>query len=100
MTCHDARGLLSDLVDRALTPDEQRRVEAHLAGCADCRKEHERFLATVTLLQRMERPRAPVGFVDRVLRTIPGSESEGNPQLNRPSRVDLTQSTKVFSGQD
>src|SRR5262245_28653416 len=67
MTCHETRELLSDLVDGALTPDEEARVEAHLGGCADCRKEHERFRATVTLLQRMERPRAPVGFVDRVL---------------------------------
>jgi hypothetical protein len=67
MTCPDARELLSDLVDGALTPDEQGRIEAHLAGCADCRKEHERLRATVALLQRMDRPRAPVGFVDRVL---------------------------------
>ncbi len=67
MTCPDARELLSDLVDGALTPDEQARIEAHLAECADCRKEHERLRATVALLQRMERPRAPVGFVDRVL---------------------------------
>lgn len=67
MNCHDARDLLSGLVDGALTPDEQSRVEAHLADCADCRKEHERFSATITLLRQMERPRAPIGFVDRVL---------------------------------
>ena len=70
MNCHDARELLSALVDGELTPDEQTRVEAHLAQCADCRKEHERLGATITLLRTMDRPRAPVGFVDRVLEAV------------------------------
>jgi hypothetical protein len=67
MTCHDARELFSDWTDEALTAEDRARVAAHLAECADCRKELERFRATVALLNRMERPRAPVGFVDRVL---------------------------------
>lgn len=67
MNCHDARELFSDWVDEALTAEERARVGAHLAGCADCRKELERFGGIVALLRRVERPRAPVGFVDRVL---------------------------------
>ena len=67
MTCHDARELFSDWTDDALTVEQRARVEAHLGQCADCRKELERFTATVALLHRTERPRAPVGFVDRVL---------------------------------
>ena len=70
MNCHETRELLSGLVDGALTPEEQRGVDSHLAECADCRKEHERFSATITLLRRMERPRPPVGFVDRVLASV------------------------------
>lgn len=67
MSCHDARELFSGWVDEALTADERASVDAHLAECADCRKELERFEATLTLLHRVARPRAPVGFVDRVL---------------------------------
>ena len=70
MNCHDARELLSGLVDAELTPDEQSLVETHLAECADCRKDHERLGATVALVRQMERPRAPVGFVDRVLEVV------------------------------
>ena len=67
MTCHDARELFSDLTDDVLTAAERASVDAHLAACADCRKELERFRATVGLLRRLERPRAPAAFVDRVL---------------------------------
>jgi len=70
MNCHDARELLSALVDGELTPDDQRQVEAHLAGCADCRKERERLGSTIVLLGQLDRPRAPVGFVDRVLEAV------------------------------
>jgi hypothetical protein len=35
--CHDVEPQLSDLIDGALLPDEQRRVEAHLDACAHCR---------------------------------------------------------------
>src|SRR5206468_1121388 len=41
--------------------------DAHLAGCADCRRERERFGRTLALLHAVEPARAPVGFVDRVL---------------------------------
>jgi Putative zinc-finger len=67
MTCADARDTLSALVDDALAPAERAAVEAHLSTCADCRRELERLRATVALLQGMERPRAPAGFVDRVV---------------------------------
>ncbi len=66
MTCHDARASLSVFLDEALAPDERREVEAHLEGCAECRRELERLRQTVALLHRVEPARAPVGFVDRV----------------------------------
>lgn len=67
MTCDDARESLSAFLDEALEPEERRRVEAHLAGCADCPRELERLRQTVALLRRVEPARAPVGFVDRVV---------------------------------
>src|SRR5262249_49133855 len=70
VTCADARDTRSALVDDALVPAERAAVETHLATCADCRRELERLRATVALLQGMERPRAPVGFVDRVVAAV------------------------------
>ena len=67
MSCHDAREWLSDLLDDALEADARAQVDAHLAGCAECRRELERLRATVSLLRAVERPRAPAGFVERVL---------------------------------
>ena len=67
MSCHDAREWLSDLLDDALAPEARAQVDAHLAGCADCRRELDRLRATVSLLHAVERPQAPAGFVDRVL---------------------------------
>ena len=70
MTCQDARAWLSDLLDEALGPERRGDVEAHLAGCAECRFELDHLRATVLALQGLERPRAPVGFVDRVVRRV------------------------------
>jgi hypothetical protein len=67
VTCREARDLFSALADDALAAGERAPVEAHLAGCADCRREWERFGRTVALLHAVEPARAPVGFVDRVL---------------------------------
>jgi hypothetical protein len=67
MTCHEARELFSALLDDALGADERRALDAHLAMCADCGRELQRFRSTVTLLRSVEPARAPAGFVDRVL---------------------------------
>jgi hypothetical protein len=66
MNCHETRERLSDLLDEALPAPELAEVRAHLDGCPECRRELDQLRATVTLLSRVERPRAPVGFVDRV----------------------------------
>jgi putative zinc finger protein len=67
MICPDAREHFSALVDEILTPEERAGLDAHLAECPECRKELERLQSTLALLHRLERPRAPAGFVDRVL---------------------------------
>ena len=67
MNCLDARDWFSGWVDETLTAEERARVDAHLAQCPDCRRELDRFRETVALLHRVEPPRAPGGFVPRVL---------------------------------
>ena len=67
MTCEHARQWLSDLLDDALEGDRRVDVDAHLVSCADCRVELDRLRATVSALRGLDRPRAPAGFVDRVV---------------------------------
>ena len=67
MNCPEARERLSDLLDEALAPAELAEIRTHLDGCPDCRRELERLRATLGILSRVERPRAPAGFVDRVM---------------------------------
>ena len=67
MTCHDVRELFSALIDEALDASERRTVDAHLATCAECRRELERLRSTVALVHAVEPARTPAGFVDRVL---------------------------------
>ena len=67
MTCDETRDTLSAYLDEALAPDERSLVDAHLEGCAECRRELEALRGTVALLQRVEPARAPVGFVDRAV---------------------------------
>ena len=62
MNCHETRERLSDLLDEALPAPELAEVRAHLDGCPECRRELDQLRATVTLLSRVESPRAPVGF--------------------------------------
>ncbi len=66
MTCAESRDLFSARADGALSAAERDGLEAHLATCADCRREWQRFAATVGLLQAVEPARAPAGFVERV----------------------------------
>jgi hypothetical protein len=67
MNCEEARESLSAYLDEALAPEERSLVDAHLEGCAACRRELAALRGTVALLQRVEPARAPVGFVDRVV---------------------------------
>jgi len=67
MTCHDAREQFSALIDDALDAPERAELDAHLAACADCRRELQRFRDTVALVRAAAPVRAPAGFVDCVL---------------------------------
>jgi anti-sigma factor RsiW len=60
----------SDYYDKSLPAERARAVEAHLAGCAQCKKEYERFRGTVGALSGLNRVPAPPDFDDHVAETI------------------------------
>ncbi|HTO12630.1 MAG TPA: zf-HC2 domain-containing protein [Candidatus Binatia bacterium] len=67
MTCAETREQFSARADDALSAAARAALEVHLAGCPECRREWQRFAATVGLLRAVEPARAPAGFADRVL---------------------------------
>src|SRR6266446_6056556 len=58
MTCTETRDLFSALADDALTPAERAALDAHLAGCAECRRELAGLLRTVKLVRAPDPARA------------------------------------------
>jgi hypothetical protein len=70
MTHDEARELFTARIDDALAADERARLERHLAGCADCRRELERLERTVALLHQARPVHAPAGFVERVAAAV------------------------------
>jgi anti-sigma factor RsiW len=91
MTCHDVREQLSALLDEALSVAERSALEAHLATCAECRRELEQLRGTVALLGRLGPAHAPAGFVDRVVSEAyrPSRFRRFFDALFRPLRVKL-----------
>ncbi|HUF90918.1 MAG TPA: zf-HC2 domain-containing protein [Candidatus Limnocylindria bacterium] len=67
MTCAEVRDLFSALVDGELSSVERAAADTHLSGCAECRRELDRFSRTVSMVGALPAERAPVGFVDRVM---------------------------------
>ncbi len=57
---------LSGYLDAALEEDERRRVEDHLAACAECRKRLEGLRRVAEQIRRLDRPVPPGDLAGRV----------------------------------
>jgi Putative zinc-finger len=79
MTCGDARDMFSLLADDALTPLERAALDAHLAECAECRRELAGFERTVKLIRAIDPEHAPAGFVERVLAAAQAAPLQPQP---------------------
>jgi len=70
LDCSTARRDLLDAVRGRLAPDEQRRLEEHLAGCAECSALDQRERALDAALGRLPEHRAPAGLEGRLLASL------------------------------
>lgn len=70
MTCDQASFLLERRWDRALSGDEERALDQHLAGCALCQAEAEAIEAADMAFQDMEVLEPPRGLVEAVAQQI------------------------------
>ena len=72
MNCHDLNSKLADLLlePEAGNSEEQAKVyndaHAHLAGCADCRKQLDELRATMAMLDAWEAPKPNPYFMTRL----------------------------------
>lgn len=59
LTCHEVVELITDYLEDALTPEDRRRVEEHLAGCDGCTKYLEQMRETIRLTGKLSEEQIP-----------------------------------------
>lgn len=100
MTDHPSRDTLADAAEGLLEPDAAAVVDAHTAGCADCRAELAAFSEVGTVLAGVPAPTMPPEVAARlgaalaaeqaarevspVLRAVPGSGPDAPPVPRHP----------------
>lgn len=65
-----AQELFSARIDEALDTTGRGRLEAHLAGCAECRSGWERYARAVATVRAVPRAKAPVQLATLVARRV------------------------------
>ena len=70
MNCDNVKELLYELITGSLQGDNLMRVEKHIEGCENCRREAERLTRTVTLLDEVKPPPLSADFKETVLRRV------------------------------
>jgi len=79
MDHEELRERLSAYLEADLDPSERARIEEHLAGCPDCRREYRELRHTVDLLRGLPSPDPPPDLADRVIARL--RAGEGRPGL-------------------
>jgi anti-sigma factor RsiW len=66
LTCREAIDLLADYLESALSEEEIRELEEHLAGCGPCQAYLNTYRRTKELTGRSERVAMPEEMKDRL----------------------------------
>lgn len=70
LTCARVRVLLESFVDGELDADQATAVRRHLAGCPDCRRQHEQAISLPFRLKALTSPPPRETFVADVMRAV------------------------------
>lgn len=70
MECHEAVSRLSTGLEGELGPTDARRLEQHLAGCASCRRDQARLVATLRAVQALPPETVSAEFDARLRRRL------------------------------
>ncbi len=75
--CNEIRELLSARIDGELSTCDARRLDEHLAGCEDCRRELAEMERVWLGLGALGEPLVPEGLAERMIRRTAGAERRG-----------------------
>jgi anti-sigma factor RsiW len=64
LRCIEVVEIVTDYLERALSPAETRRLEEHLELCPGCLAYVAQMRQTIAVLGRLDRPAAPAAFDD------------------------------------
>jgi len=70
MDCESVRDQFSSLLERELSPMEERIVREHLASCLVCQKELEHFEKVIHWLHSTDQVEVPEGFLSKILEKV------------------------------
>ncbi|MDB5096743.1 MAG: hypothetical protein JWM80_1164 [Cyanobacteria bacterium RYN_339] len=96
MRCEEAQGLLSDHLNGALAPAEADALEAHLAGCPDCRAVLAELRWVAGLLQGVP-PLAPPADLGSRIHSALAALGDETEQTSAP-RIPCDEAQDYFSG--
>jgi predicted anti-sigma-YlaC factor YlaD len=85
MSCEAVKEQFDERLDGRLDGPQQAAFEAHLAGCAGCRREWEAYAGAWQALERDKGIEPSFGFVERTLRRLNEPQAVGLPRFWRPS---------------
>lgn len=71
MNCESTLSMVYEAVDRALTPEERRLLNAHLAGCERCRSEAAVLDALIETVETTPAAKPSEAFVANVMAQLP-----------------------------
>ncbi len=66
MRCDDIRELMSESIDGRLDAERQKLLSAHLAECADCRREFDELKQAVSLVHKVEPVQPPSDLLQKI----------------------------------
>ena len=70
LTCARARVLMEPYVDGDLDPRQAQDVRDHLAGCEECRRQHEQAISLPFRLKALKSPQPRATLVPEVMRKV------------------------------
>lgn len=70
MSCQEVKERFDERLDGQMDEPLQAAFDAHLAGCADCRREWEAYAGAWRILDRDEGIEPSFGFAERTLRRL------------------------------
>ena len=79
MKCRVCREQLSELAGGELAPRRAEVVEAHVAGCVDCRRAYDQLCATLALLRGLRDEPLPEGYTPSLHRALVAAPPPASP---------------------